>query len=94
MLPGKELAFMEKFYFTYGTAGQPYRGGWTEVIAPGYEAACAAFRAVHPDRIPGVINCCSVYAEKGFLKSGMAGPDGNFGFRCHETITLSVEVHG
>ena len=25
---------MAKFYFTYGTSGQPYFGGWTEVVAP------------------------------------------------------------
>ncbi len=85
---------MEKFIFTYGTEYHPYRGGWTEVIAQDYAAACAAFRAVHPDRIPGVLDCSSVYTEKVFHRTSMAGPDGNFGCRCHETITFSVEVHG
>lgn len=39
---------MAKFYFTYGTDGQPFFGGWTEVEAPDSHAACAAFRAYHP----------------------------------------------
>lgn len=41
---------MAKFYFTYGTDGQPFFGGWTEVEAPDAHAACAAFRAYHPDK--------------------------------------------
>ena len=40
---------MPKFYFTYGAEGQPFVGGWTEVEAPDGHAACAAFRAYHPD---------------------------------------------
>lgn len=84
---------MPKFYFTYGTDGQPYCGGWTEVIAPDFAAACAVFRAVHPDKIPGLLNCSSVYSEEIFLKTEMAA-EGNFGAFCHETIVLGVEVHG
>lgn len=30
---------MARFYFTYGTDGQPFVGGWTEVEAPNYGAA-------------------------------------------------------
>ena len=41
---------MRTFYFTYGSSGQPFIGGWTEVNAPNYGAACAAFRAYHPDK--------------------------------------------
>lgn len=84
---------MEKFVFTYGTEGQPFVGGWTEVIAPDRQAACAAFRAVHPDKTEGLLNCSSVYSEAEFKRTVMAGPKGNFGARCHETIILSVEVH-
>lgn len=54
---------LEKFYFTYGSDDvQPYCGGWTEVWAPNYQMACQAFRAVHPDRIPNILNCSSVYS--------------------------------
>ena len=71
---------LEKFYFTYGSDDvQPYCGGWTVVWAPNYHMACQAFRAVHPDRIPNVLNCASVYSAKEFEKTKMFGSDGNFG---------------
>ena len=82
---------MPKFYFTYGTEGQPFFGGWTEVEAPDGHAACAAFRAYHPDKTEGILNCCSVYEEERFKRTSMYGPEGNFGHRCHETITLRRE---
>ena len=57
---------LEKFYFTYGSDDvQPYCGGWTEVWAPNYQMACQAFRAVHPDRIPNILNCSSVCTAQG-----------------------------
>lgn len=77
----------KRFYFTYGTEGQPFYGGWTTVEAPDYRAACAAFRACHPDKINGLLNCSSVYDEERFMSSEMSA-SGNFGFCCHEIITL------
>ena len=63
---------LEKFYFTYGSDDvQPYCGGWTEVWAPNYQMACQAFRAVHPDRIPNILNCSSVYSAREFEKTKM-----------------------
>ena len=67
------------------------RGGWTEVEAPTVNLACAAFRAVHPDKEPGILNCSSAYTEESFLGSCMAGPDGNFRKFCHERISFTVE---
>lgn len=84
---------MHKFYFTYGTEKQPYYGGWTEVNAPDVTLACAAFRAVHPDRTPGLLNCSSVYDEENFKKTEMY-LYGNFSFFAHEVITFDVEVRG
>ena len=85
---------LEKFYFTYGSDDvQPYCGGWTEVWAPNYQMACQAFRAVHPDRIPNILNCSSVYSAREFEKTKMFGPGGNFGLRCRETITLNIAVN-
>lgn len=84
---------MPKFYFTYGSEGHPFVGGWTEVEAQAFYAACAAFRAFHPDKTPGLLNCCSVYEEDNFKQTSMYGPAGNFGYRCHETITLRRELH-
>ena len=79
-----------KYYFTYGTDGQPFVGGWTEVEAPTVNLACAAFRAVHPDKEPGILNCSSAYTEESFLGSCMAGPDGNFRKFCHERMSRLI----
>jgi hypothetical protein len=83
---------MNKYYFTYGTDGQPFVGGWTEVEAPNVNLACAAFRLAHPDKEPGILNCSSAYTEENFLKSCMASPDGNFRKFCHERISFTFTV--
>ena len=84
---------MAKFYFTYGTSGQPFFGGWTEVEAPDIYAARAVFRIYHPDKTSGLLNCSSCYTEEGFQKTSMyTQPDGNVGRRCHEKITLRREL--
>jgi len=82
---------MSTYYFTYGRGGQPFVGGWTEVEAPDYHAACAAFRAFHPDRTERMLDCSDVYSEARF-KSTQMYQTGNFGYRCHETITLRREL--
>ena len=75
---------MPNFYFTYGTEGQPFFGGWTEVDAPDR-------RAYHPDKTEGLLNCSSVYEEEHFKLTEMYR-ESNFGFRCHEIITLRREA--
>ncbi len=83
---------MPKFYFTYGTDGtQPFIGGWTEVEAPDGAIAGNLFRAVHPDKTPGILNCAWVYSEERFLQTEMA--KGNFGVCCHEKITVTRTVN-
>lgn len=82
---------MARFYFTYGTEGQPFYGGWSVVEALDRHMACTAFRVYHPDKIEGLINCSSVYDEDLFQSAIMA-TEGNFGARCHEIIWLSREV--
>ena len=82
---------MPRFYFTYGTEGQPFYGGWTEVEAPDGHAACAAFRACHPDNTEGLLNCRDMYDDAHFKLTEMYR-SGNFGHRCHETITLRREL--
>lgn len=79
-----------KFYFTYGTEGQPFHGGWTEVIAPTRKAACKIFRIYHPDKTAGLLNCSSVYAAQEFERTSMYASD-NLGARCHEVIQLTCE---
>lgn len=76
---------MSSFFFTYGTEGQPFCGGWTEVIAPDFDSACSLFRAYHPDKHDGLLNCAGVYGEEKFEKTLMFA-NGNFGKRCWEKI--------
>jgi len=63
---------MANFYFTYGTSSQfPFRRGWTRVEAENLDQAIEAFRAIHPDRNPGLINCAFYYTEEQFKGSIM-----------------------
>ena len=79
---------MQTYYFTYGLEGQPFEGGWTVVEAADMETAVKAFRAFHPDKINGILNCSSVYTEEQFKKTSMSGERGNFGRRCVEIIRI------
>lgn len=79
----------EKFYFTYGMEVYPFCGGWTEIEAEDYNMACNIFRAFHPDKIDGLLNCCSVYSEEDFKKTVMGIKGSNLGYSCHEKITVS-----
>lgn len=76
---------MANFYFTYGTEGQPFVGGWTMVEAESMDDACEKFREEHPDSVDGLLNCAGVYAEHYFLTTAMA-EKGNYGEFCHEVI--------
>ena len=81
---------MMKVYFTYGTYGQPFRGGWTEVIAPDMKTAFALYTAVHPAKAStGLYPYCDYYSEESFKKTEMY-KNGNYGNYCHERITLEV----
>lgn len=82
---------MSKFYFTYGTSGQPFYGGWTEINAPDIDTACRVFIAFHPCKVSNVMNCCSVYTEEQFKKTCMY-ENGNHGFRAHEVITVEHQL--
>lgn len=86
------ITSMPRFYFTYGIEGEPFFGGWTEVEAPTILAASFAFRAFHSDETDRLQNCPSVYEEEQFKRTTMY-KYGNFGQRCHETITLNRELH-
>ena len=79
----------QTFYFTYGLTGHPFSGGWTQIKAPDINSACALFRAIHPNKTDGVLNCASVYTHDEFQRMVM-NRDGNYGFRCRENITLSI----
>lgn len=78
---------LKEFYFTYGITGQPYRGGWTVVLAEDLKQAIGVFRLFHPDKNEGLINCADFYSEENFKETEMYKL-GNFGAFCHERISL------
>lgn len=82
---------MNKFYYTYGTEGQPFVGGWSTVIAPDLTTANILFRMAHPDKEQGFLNCASVYDEAHFKETEMY-KTGNFDAKEREIIKLSVKV--
>ncbi len=84
---------IKSYYFTYGTSGQPYKGGWTRIDAPDLKSACDIFRFYHPDRVDGFLNCSDVYTEDRFFETGMH-KTGNFGKWEQEIITLNRMVIG
>lgn len=77
---------MQDWYFTYGLAEMPYRGGWTHVVAPSMDTAIGLFRLIHPDVVPGTVNCAFIYGKE-FEQKNMY-KNGNFGAHEHETITF------
>lgn len=81
-----------KFYFTYGSDGHPFVGGWTEVEASDVHTACHLFRAVHPDKISGIMNCSCCYSQEQFNATRM-GETGNFDQFCHERITHHLRLN-
>jgi hypothetical protein len=73
-----------KYIYTFGGDNQPYENGYTEVLAPDRKSADALFRAYHPDRIDGVLNCADVFPEG---RRDVDGPR-------HEMIYSSIEKYG
>ena len=78
---------IKNFYFTYGTEGHPFYGGWSKIEAPTREIAIALFRLIHPDKTPGLVNCSSIYDEETFRKTSM-WIRGNFGIHEHEVVSM------
>lgn len=78
---------MNNYYFTYGSEGYPFMGGWTRVRCESLDVAIKVFRIYHPDKHEGILNCADYYTEEQFMNSRMFW-DGNFGEFCHEFIDL------
>lgn len=79
------------FIFTYGSEGQPFVGGWTEVNAPDEETAVKIFEVFHPS-VNGMIPCSSIYTLEEFNQTKMV--TGNLGARCHEHIIVFRTLYG
>lgn len=85
---------MTTFYFTFGSDGQDYVGGWTEITVPDrdgkpdFNAAVGIFNALHPPKGDyGSVDCGGIYTYEQFKGSRMS-KDGNFGHFCHERVTV------
>jgi len=73
-----------KYFYTFGTKGQPYRGGWVVVVADTWDEADEKFTSRFPLE-DGLIKCAFRYTEDAFLQTPMC-ENGNFGAFCHEVI--------
>lgn len=80
---------MKTFYFTYGLNGQPFVGGWTEIVARDFHDACQTFKRLHPCKHGNLLNCASVYTEEEFKQTEMYVRGNNLGAKCHERITIT-----
>lgn len=77
-----------KYYFTFGSSGQIYDGGWVEIYADSLREAQQKFIARYGDKAykhPGILNYSWGYTEEQFRKTIMFIGD-NFGSKCHEVI--------
>lgn len=83
---------MKTYYFTYGWDTRfPFNGGWTRVIAPGLAEAKKAFRAKHPDKIKGIVNCAFMYSDLEWQTTPMFHTGTNRGVGEHEVIVAKIE---
>lgn len=87
---------MERFYFIYGdnptaesyAENQPYKGGWTEVIAPDANTAWDLFNAVHPPvRATNAQRFATIMNDDDFFSSPIS-KRGNKGEFCQEVIEV------
>ena len=87
---------MTTFYFTYGSEGHAYVGGWTEITVPDkdgkpdFNAAIGVFNAIHPPKGDGAaVECGGIYTEEQFKTKPMY-KYGNFGHFCRERMILKI----
>lgn len=78
---------IQNYYFTYGSEGHPFVGGWTKIEAPNLRVAREIFRTLHPDKYPGILNCSWQYDENEFRKTEM-WTKGNFGVHEQEVVLM------
>lgn len=81
---------MGKFYFTFGSSGQAFAGGWVEVVAADREAAVELFRALYQGEDTGFVNCAGIYSEEEFMRTSMGIRGENFGKGCRASIVHTV----
>jgi hypothetical protein len=76
------------YYFTFGSAGQLFKGGWVRIKADTLQEAQQKFIAKYGDRAwkhKHCLNCAFFYSEEEFKKTEMH-EYGNLGSREHKYI--------
>ena len=80
---------MPKYYFTFGSSGQVYKGGWVEIHAINMTDAQQKFEKRYGNEArnkeTGLLRYSDHYREDLFRASGMI-ETGNLGAYCHEVI--------
>ena len=79
-----------KFYFTFGSENQPFKGGWVIINADSREQACMLFRAAF-QLDDEMIKCCNIFGEKEFKRTKIYRENDNFGSACHCELSLKIE---
>lgn len=82
---------MAKFYFTYGSEGHDFKGGWTVVEAGNRYEAFDIFMAFHQRDENGNILFAGMYDEEEFAQTKMA-KNGNLGAYAHESIVVNRKI--
>lgn len=78
---------MNKYYITFGSEGQVFKGGWVEIFADSEIEARDKFEDYYPDSLTqdGFLRFAASYDEETFKKTKMY-KNGNLGNKCHEII--------
>lgn len=82
---------MSKYYFTFGSEGQPYKGGWLIIEADNIMIAMGIYRAIYPNKDGDILNCADVYTESEFKRTRMYKNNDNLGSACHCEISLKIK---
>lgn len=74
---------MNNYYITFGSEGQPFKGGWIIIEAETIEQACKIFRAMYQYKETNdtLLKFCSIYTEKPLNKQ-----------KCIKATTISAQV--
>lgn len=82
---------MNKYYFTFGSEGHPYVGGWITIEADNMELATQIFRILYPDKNNGFLRYAFRYTEDEFKRTIMYEKGSNLGAACHCEIKLEIK---
>lgn len=81
---------MNNYYITFGSEGQPFKGGWIIIEAENEAQAQKLFRAIYQplDSRDALLKYCSMYDERSFKSTMMYKNNDNLGAGCHCKISI------